>query len=371
MMHATRAVAIAAALVGADAFAQLPPGNTGGFYVSDYVDDEIAIYDAAGTYLRSFTAEGLDGPRGIVIEADGKAGVVDEVQYRNVEEITESEVTGDLVAAVGGECTAVAVTRVRRNDAHDVATTASEPGHLIGPPVGTDLEERVRIDNERDGASNVERRRAISRNESEQFVDPVDPPVGPRHDRCCVVHARRKIGQKAPGLRNGVLLVLCQVVDRAVPAVDVPTSEFLFRDVLPGGLDHDGRAGDEELCCLAQHHRKVAEYRLRRAETDHAAEQHVDDRYGLELLGVHGRTQMSGQERASGTGDPRFAGIDRPRALLGSARSCPLLRGNHRCNAATTGGAVEQTNGRKAQVECQAVEMHGFRADRAIGVAAS
>ena len=48
----------------------LPPTKTGNFYVSNYNADNIVVYDSSGGYLREFTAQGLDGPRGIVYSDD-------------------------------------------------------------------------------------------------------------------------------------------------------------------------------------------------------------------------------------------------------------------------------------------------------------
>jgi len=45
----------------------LPPAGTGHFYVSNHNGDRVAVFDAAGMYLRSFSAPGLNGPRGVVV----------------------------------------------------------------------------------------------------------------------------------------------------------------------------------------------------------------------------------------------------------------------------------------------------------------
>jgi WD40 repeat protein len=50
---------------------QLPPADTGGFFVSDYNNDRVAVYDPTGGFLRTFTAAGLNGPRGIVAMQEG------------------------------------------------------------------------------------------------------------------------------------------------------------------------------------------------------------------------------------------------------------------------------------------------------------
>jgi predicted secreted protein len=53
------------------AFALLPPGQTGNFYVGDFVNARVVVYDASGALLDSFTAPGLSGPRGILVRQDG------------------------------------------------------------------------------------------------------------------------------------------------------------------------------------------------------------------------------------------------------------------------------------------------------------
>lgn len=51
--------------------ALLPPGQTGDFYVGDFVNGRVVVYDAAGALLDSFTGPGLAGPRGILVRQDG------------------------------------------------------------------------------------------------------------------------------------------------------------------------------------------------------------------------------------------------------------------------------------------------------------
>ena len=65
----------AAVLHTLSASAILPPAQTGNFYVSDFNNDRIVTYDASGSHLGSFTAPGLDGPRGIVVLPDGRIHV--------------------------------------------------------------------------------------------------------------------------------------------------------------------------------------------------------------------------------------------------------------------------------------------------------
>lgn len=61
---------IAGGLCAPGMAADLPPANTGSFYVSNYSADNVVVYADDGTYLRSFTTEGLNGPRGIVVHPE-------------------------------------------------------------------------------------------------------------------------------------------------------------------------------------------------------------------------------------------------------------------------------------------------------------
>ncbi|MCH7515659.1 MAG: hypothetical protein IIB08_00785 [Bacteroidetes bacterium] len=54
------------------AYAILPPERTGNFLVTSFGNDSIAVYDSLGNYLRTFTAPGVSGPRGIVFAPDNK-----------------------------------------------------------------------------------------------------------------------------------------------------------------------------------------------------------------------------------------------------------------------------------------------------------
>ncbi len=56
----------------------LPPTRTGNFYVSSYSADRIAVYDSSGKYIHSFSAEGLNGPRGIVFAPTGAITTITE-----------------------------------------------------------------------------------------------------------------------------------------------------------------------------------------------------------------------------------------------------------------------------------------------------
>ena len=57
----------------------LPPLRTGKFYVSSYSADSIAVYDSSGKYIHSFSAEGLDGPRGIVFAPNNKVYIASQL----------------------------------------------------------------------------------------------------------------------------------------------------------------------------------------------------------------------------------------------------------------------------------------------------
>ncbi len=50
----------------------LPPPRTGNLYVTSFGTDSVAVYDSTGAYLRSFSAPGLDGPRGIVFAPNNR-----------------------------------------------------------------------------------------------------------------------------------------------------------------------------------------------------------------------------------------------------------------------------------------------------------
>ena len=63
--------AILLALLAASASAELPEQVTNELYVSDFINDRIAVFSDDAVFLRSFTAPGLDGPRGIVFREDG------------------------------------------------------------------------------------------------------------------------------------------------------------------------------------------------------------------------------------------------------------------------------------------------------------
>ena len=60
------AMAFAFSLMAQRSLAILPPQDTSDFYVGNYSGDNIGVYDANGAFLRTFTAAGLNGPRGLV-----------------------------------------------------------------------------------------------------------------------------------------------------------------------------------------------------------------------------------------------------------------------------------------------------------------
>ncbi len=55
--------------------AQLPPIDSGGFLVSDFGNDRVAIYAADGSHTGHFSTPGLDGPRGILFASNGQTFV--------------------------------------------------------------------------------------------------------------------------------------------------------------------------------------------------------------------------------------------------------------------------------------------------------
>ena len=54
------------------AYAILPPERTGNFLVTSFGGDNVAVYGSLGNYIRTFTAPGLNGPRGIVFAPNNK-----------------------------------------------------------------------------------------------------------------------------------------------------------------------------------------------------------------------------------------------------------------------------------------------------------
>ena len=80
-------------------------------------------------------------PVDLVLEPDREAGIVDQVEDRQVEEVAEVDVAAQLVAAVGGQRAAVHVPAVGGDDAHRMAGEAHEAGDLVGAPERPDLEE--------------------------------------------------------------------------------------------------------------------------------------------------------------------------------------------------------------------------------------
>jgi len=92
------------------AIAQLPPVSTGGFHVSDFNNDRVAVYDAGGGFLHTSTAPGLDGPRGIVFAPNGQVYVASQLgnaiyvfdaneQY--VTQFTSAQLSGPTGMAMG------------------------------------------------------------------------------------------------------------------------------------------------------------------------------------------------------------------------------------------------------------------------------
>ena len=105
-----------------------------------------------------------------MLEADREAGVVDQVEDRQVEEVAEVEVAAQLVAAVGGQRAAVHVAAVGGDDAHRMAVEAHEAGDLVGAPERADLEEAVLVGHQPDGAAHVEGGGALARDQREQLL---------------------------------------------------------------------------------------------------------------------------------------------------------------------------------------------------------
>lgn len=83
--------------------AQLPPQSTGPFLVTNFDGDNITVYDSLGNYTHSFTAPGLNGPRGIVFAPNDRIYVAsqltDEVFIFNRD---ESFITKFTDAQLGG-----------------------------------------------------------------------------------------------------------------------------------------------------------------------------------------------------------------------------------------------------------------------------
>lgn len=92
--------------VASTAFAILPPELTEEFFVADFNHDRVAVYDELGAYVSDFTAEGLDGPRGIVVHSEGSVYVASELSnevyvFDNEGELQERFSHPDLLRPTG------------------------------------------------------------------------------------------------------------------------------------------------------------------------------------------------------------------------------------------------------------------------------
>ncbi len=65
--------------IASSALAILPPELTEDFFVSDFNHDRVAVYDEVGGFVSDFTADGLNGPRGIVVDPNGSVFVASEL----------------------------------------------------------------------------------------------------------------------------------------------------------------------------------------------------------------------------------------------------------------------------------------------------
>ena len=92
-----------------------------------------------------------------------KPGLSTRLSDREVEQVAQVEVAGQLVAAVGRHRPAVDVAAVGGDDADRVAVEAGEADDLVGAPQRADLEERAAVGHQLDGPAHVERRRALAR----------------------------------------------------------------------------------------------------------------------------------------------------------------------------------------------------------------
>ena len=106
----------------------------------------------------------------LVLDADREAGIVDQVEQRDVEQVAEVEVALELVAAVRRQRAAVHVAAVGRDHAHRMAGQADEARDLVGAPQRPDLEEAVLVGDQPDRAPHVEGRGALARHQGEQLL---------------------------------------------------------------------------------------------------------------------------------------------------------------------------------------------------------
>lgn len=72
----------------------LPPELTEDFFVSDFNHDRVAIYDEMGTFVSDFTADGLNGPRGVVVDPGGSVYVASELSNEILTFDTEGVLEG-------------------------------------------------------------------------------------------------------------------------------------------------------------------------------------------------------------------------------------------------------------------------------------
>ena len=244
----------------------------------------------------------LDRPALLGLEADRKAGTVDEIEDREVKRLREVDEPFHLLARVRGPGAPVEE-RIARHDGDGPAVDSREPGDDRAPVERSDLDDRSHpVD--------------LARVARDRGAEPVLATVGIvrlRPARGHFVDRRRQVREEPPRTRERLVLGVDRVVDGARAEMDLPAAQLVLGQLLPQALD-DRRPGDEHRRLLLHHDRVVRRRQMRGAEAGDRAEPERDARDRAHVVDDPFPARGRGNVRASGR-------LDR---LHGSATARPF-----------------------------------------------
>src|SRR5512134_838128 len=203
----------------------------------------------------------------LAFDADHRARLVDEVDDRQMERVTEVDEGLHLLRRRPVQA-AAHVVRVVGDRTDRVTVDARETGHDRAAVVGRDLEERALVEHQLQDPPRLVNLSPLARNDAEQLLFAAVRIVGRRRALRHLEHTARHVREVPADKLEGVLLALRLVVDDAGgTGMHLRAAELLLVDLVAhAGAADDGRTACEHLARPLHHDREMRAARLEGAQ---------------------------------------------------------------------------------------------------------
>ena len=206
----------------------------------------------------------LDGAGLFGLEADQKAGAINQIDHRQMKGLRQVDELFDFLTGVRSPGTAVEK-RITRHQRHGPAIEAGKAGDDRAAVQRSDFEKRPLVHHCLDDRSHLVDFAHLTWHRGEQPLRAALRVIGLWSAWWQVVDRRGQIGEKASGAGKGLFLSVHSVINGTGFEVDLIATQLGFREIL-SQTRHHWWPGHEQGGCFLYHDRVMRRGQMRRTE---------------------------------------------------------------------------------------------------------